>query len=152
MRRVIHSKNVSISPLSITSIININTKHYFCTNKSKKSKIKFTDDFDDEKTNENIQEAKVEKETKKPFDRQTARQTITNVKFSDDDEDNKSYKSLIHKYLAINVGLDNILPRMLALKEKNPESITRTMNAFWMANVMYVSQQKFLENSFTRNQ
>ena len=45
----------------------------------------------------------------------------------------------MQKYLAVNIGLDNILPRMLALKDKDPEAITKTMNQLWIANVMYVS-------------
>ena len=157
MHRVVGSNNVvyqwlntgSISPLSISSIVTNANKYHFSTNensksKSKKSKIKFVDDYDDKTTDadetkiEDIEEATIEQETKKTFG-ENARQTISNVKFSEDDEENKHYQSKLSKYLAVNIGLDNILPRMLALKDKDPEAITKTMNAFWMANVMYVN-------------
>ena len=154
MRRVVGTNNVlhhyctnatSISPLSLSSILNSNNKYHFSTKenaKTKKSKIKFVDDFEDEDLDEakieNIEEATIEKETKKTF-RKNASQTISNVKFSEDDEENKQYKSKLQKYFAINIGLDNILPRMHALKDKDPEAITKTMNAFWIANVMYVT-------------
>merc|ERR1712176_1127282 len=88
-----------------------------------------------EPEHEQIEEATIEKETKRVF-RENARQTITNVRFSEDEDENKSYRSKLDRYIAVNVGLDNILPRMIALKNKNPESITKTMNTFYLANAL----------------
>ena len=136
----------SISPLSIIGISHHRNQWHF-SSQSKRSKIRLdVDDFADDQSksappeeaeDEGMEEATVEKETKKAY-RETARKTITNVRFSEEDDENKSYRSKLDQYIGVNVGLDNILPRMIALKNKNPVSITKTMNTFYIANVLYV--------------
>ena len=143
LKSQLHTQSLPISPLSITALIHSNHNHKFSTaNKPKKSKIKIAQDeyteSDDDPNSEQLEEAEIKTETTKTF-QQNASATISNVKFSEDTEQNKTYKGKLDKYIGINIGLDNILPRMLALNQKDPESITKTMNCLYIANVLYVS-------------
>eukprot|EP01083_Nonionella_stella_P157238 510323_1 len=129
----------ALSPLSMVPLINPSTKYTFSTkkheSKPKKSKIKIaSDEYDESDTN--LEEATVEKETTTKSFRQAASQTISDIKFSDDAQDEpKTFRQKLHKYTAVHLlGLDNILPRMIALRDKNPESIPTVMNAFYIGN------------------
>eukprot|EP01084_Bolivina_argentea_P025155 46791_1 len=135
-----HFYSLPMCPLSIAPLTNPINKRLLTTKNQfnpKKTKIKIPQDEYNEvdENTEEIEEATIEKETKTYF-RQTASQTISDIKFSDDETENKTYKSKLSKYIGIHIGLDNILPRMISLSDKDSEAITKTMNSFWISNII----------------
>eukprot|EP00485_Elphidium_margaritaceum_P014025 CAMPEP_0202731868 /NCGR_PEP_ID=MMETSP1385-20130828/187370_1 /ASSEMBLY_ACC=CAM_ASM_000861 /TAXON_ID=933848 /ORGANISM="Elphidium margaritaceum" /LENGTH=399 /DNA_ID=CAMNT_0049398171 /DNA_START=26 /DNA_END=1222 /DNA_ORIENTATION=- len=133
-----------LSPLSLASIVHATQRLHFGSD-SKKSKIKVGhDEFadvdaleGDEEEADRIEDATIEKETIKQEFRQNAKKTIYDVQFSASEQHNQQYSSSTTKWLHINIGLDNILPRMMALHRKGPDAIVKLFNLFYISNAVF---------------
>ena len=132
------STSIPISPFLLTPILNINNKFKFCTDKTKKHKPKIIIGSEEE---EDIQDANIERETNNTSSKQQqqSKPKVSNINFSstlNDDHEPSGMRGKLHQYIGTNLLLDDIIPRMIALRNKNPEAITKAMNLFFLANGM----------------